>query len=94
MGQDEKLKSENCGWYKSGNRFFPVLTDKEAASDALLEIIRCNCITGCISKHCTCKNHGLQCSAGFGHCRVICSNVIVVGEEDLDVKSDVSPDAT
>ena len=27
-GQDEKLKVEDWGWFKSGNRFSPVLTKK------------------------------------------------------------------
>ena len=76
------LLPENWGWYKQGNKFLPILTDKQAAPEALLQIIRCNCKASCTSAHCTCRKNGLECSTGCGHCRGLCTNVLIIEESD------------
>ena len=53
MGTGEHIKPEDWGWYKHDGKYLPVLTDKEAAPAALLDVVRCNCKTGCSTRHCT-----------------------------------------
>ena len=52
MGRQD-LQPEDWGWQQRGGKLLPILMDKEAAPANLLEVVRCNCKTGCGSKQCT-----------------------------------------
>ena len=65
----------------------PIKTLLPAAPERLLKIIRCNCKLNCDSKRCTCRKHGLCCSAGCGECRGVgCSNSRLT-QEDAETES-------
>ena len=51
------------------------MTDKRVAPKDLLEVIRCNCKSGCTSMRCTCRKSGLDCSMACGQCCGICPNM-------------------
>ena len=57
------------GWKLVDGRLLPVRTDLQAAHVSLLEIIRCNCKSDCGSQRCSCRKHGMDCSAACGFCR-------------------------
>jgi hypothetical protein len=74
-GTDTHLNPENWGWKVNGGTMIPIMTDLEPAPKAILEIIRCNCKEGCSTMRCSCKKHGIDCSAACGNCRgVSCTN--------------------
>jgi len=56
LGQSERL----LGLFEG--LLLPVMTDKEPTPNEILEIIHCNCKTGCNTKRCTCRLHGLDCN--------------------------------
>ncbi|KAK7478235.1 hypothetical protein BaRGS_00030493 [Batillaria attramentaria] len=50
--------------------------------EALLQIVRCKCKTSCDSRRCSCRKHGLTCSAACGgYNSITCSNPMVSREE-------------
>ena len=55
----------------------PVKTDKPVAPSELLNFIRCKCKSGCTSKLCSCRKHGLVCVAACKNCRGDCKNAEV-----------------
>ncbi|KAK6181967.1 hypothetical protein SNE40_009742 [Patella caerulea] len=71
MGKSDNLDPEEWGWLLVGNR----TTDLPPVPEDLLRVIRCNCKTDCDTRRCTCRKHGLDCSAACGECRgVSCTN--------------------
>ena len=57
------------------DKLFPCQTDRAPAPKQILEVIWCKCKTGCSSKRCTWRKHGLLCSAACGECRGVgCEN--------------------
>ena len=71
----------------------PVKTDMPPAPKDLMHIFRCNCKTGCESRRCTCKKHGLQCTPACGECKGLsCSNspkpFSESDLEDIDIMDD------
>jgi len=78
------MNPEDWGWSIQGGRYVPVLTDKDPAPTDLLDMVRCNCKTGCSTRQCTCRKHDFESSTGCGHCRGVCSNVKSVLDEDDD----------
>ena len=73
------------GWCIQNGKLNPVKTHLPAAPERLLKIIHCNCKLNCDSKRCTCRKHGLPCSAGCGECRGIgCSNVYFI-QDDTEI---------
>ncbi|XP_048577422.1 uncharacterized protein LOC125559782, partial [Nematostella vectensis] len=63
------LPPEDWGWKEVDGKLQPQRTDQSAAHPSLLELIRCNCKTGCSSRKCSCKRHDLDCTAACGTCR-------------------------
>ncbi|EDO39052.1 predicted protein [Nematostella vectensis] len=63
------LPPEDWGWKEVDGKLLPQRTDQSAAHPSLLELIRCNCKTGCSSRKCSCKRHDLDCTAACGTCR-------------------------
>jgi hypothetical protein len=74
------------GWKVLNHQMLPVKTDMLAAPDDLLYSFRCSCKTGCESKRCTCRKHGLSCTSACEDCKGLsCSNSItLIEEDDLD----------
>ena len=69
------MKPEEWGWHIVDGKCLPMQTDKPAAPAELLDIIYCSCKTLSNTKRCTCRQHGLQCSAVCIECRgTSCSN--------------------
>ncbi|XP_070180366.1 uncharacterized protein [Littorina saxatilis] len=71
------------GWKMVGSLLAPITTDLPAAPAKLLSIIRCNCKSGCDTKQCSCRKHGLDCSPACGECSGFqCSNAAQPSEDD------------
>jgi hypothetical protein len=56
------------GWYKENDKFWPIMTDLEAALEDLRRIVKCSCKAGtdrsCVTQTCSCKRHSLLCIHG------------------------------
>ena len=51
------------GWFNEEGKLRPVLSHKQAAPEAVVELVKCSCvISACSSRNCTCRSHGLQCT--------------------------------
>ena len=51
------------GWSKEDGRLRPILSEKQVAPEAVVELIRCTCSTsGCSRNTYTCKRHNLECT--------------------------------
>ena len=50
------------GWELQDNKLVPVLMSRDPIPKACLEMIRCQCTTGCRSRRCKCKQSGLKCT--------------------------------
>jgi len=63
----------------------PTLTNKVLIPDPLLKSISCSCGTGCNSKKCSCRKHGLRCTNLCSNCHgsETCSNVEKVIYEEV-----------
>ena len=76
MHNGDDMDPTEWGWDLQGDRLIPRMTDKNPAPDRLLEIMRCNCSTGCSTFRCSCKKHGLDCTTACGHCQLgTCDNM-------------------
>ena len=62
------LRPQDWVWKLVDGSLAPVRTDLPAAHAFLLEIIRCNCKSGCGSQRCSCRKNGLDCLAACGTC--------------------------
>ena len=77
-------RPEEWGWTIKNGKMMPVMSDLPPAPDRLLKIIKCNCRVNCDTKRCSCRKHGLSCTAGCGECKgTSCSNVHMP-DENLD----------
>jgi hypothetical protein len=88
-GDGFNLNPNDWGWKVHEGLMVPVMTDMEPAPKALLEIIRCNCKEGCATLRCTCRKHGIDCSAACGNCKGVgCANSppLTVEEDNDDVE--------
>jgi len=61
--------SGDWGWKAEGGKLIPVMTDKSSDSDALTQMIHCNCLEGCNTVRCTHRKHGLECTSACRHCQ-------------------------
>ena len=76
------LDPEEYGWKVSDDLLLPVMTDKEPAPKEILEIIHCNCKTGCNTKRCTCRLHGLDCNSA---CEQWCKGINCINSQKPDL---------
>ncbi|KAL7405349.1 hypothetical protein ABVT39_027617 [Epinephelus coioides] len=53
-----------------GNRFLPVMTNKSAAPESLLQMVHCNCTTAFRTQRCSCRTYRLPCMPACGPCQV------------------------
>ena len=82
-GCGDELNPEEWGWQVIAGRCIPVMTDQPPAPPELLQLFRCNCKEHYNTSRCTCRKHGLQCSAACGECRgTSCANT---PKPDFDV---------
>ena len=82
---DAGMALGDWGWNVDDQQVTPVMTSKPPAPAALLQIVRCNCLTDCSSRRCTCRRHGLECSPACGQCKGTgCTNSGTLSEEDAD----------
>ena len=51
------------GWKLQNGQLVEITRDMLAAPDGLLRVVRCNCKTDCSTARCSCRKHGLYCSA-------------------------------
>lgn len=68
----------------------PNLTDDDLIPETLLKTICCGCETGCESKRCSCRKHGLKCTNLCTNCHGSdqCSNIEVFVSDDLNESED------
>ena len=67
-GGSERMDPKDWGWHVLDGRFMPIMTDQPAAPPEILDVVRCSCKKDCSTKRCTCKKHGLPCTAICGEC--------------------------
>ncbi|KAK3931373.1 Glycerophosphodiester phosphodiesterase [Frankliniella fusca] len=81
----KELNPIEWGWKLDSSQYFPVTTLSPAAHKALLELISCNCRSGC-GRGCSCVTAGLKCTNICGQCAgITCMNAeaaLVSDEED------------
>jgi len=83
------LQPQDWGWSLEDGKLLPIRTDLPAAHESLLEVIRCNCRSDCSTQRCTCKKHGLDCSAACGVCRgQSCTNSVAPDLSEHDEYDD------
>ena len=87
-GETGHLNPKQWYWEIINDQLMPMNTDMLPAPKDLLHIFRCNCKTGCSSKRCTCRKHGLECTPACGECKGLsCSNSpkpLDDGDDDWD----------
>ena len=77
------------GWKLQNGQLVAITTDMPAAPDGLLRVVRCNCKTDCSTARCSCRKHGLQCSACCGDCRgTSCTNGVDLCDVDSSTEDD------
>ena len=86
-GGDHHVNPQEWGWKTSEGKFIPIMTDLQPAPQKLLEIIQCNCRSGCNTMRCSCRKHGMVCSMACSDCRGICANMGNTSE-DMESESD------
>ena len=75
MGKENEMNVMNWGWMSANNNLKPVMTDKFAVPTQLLQMIQCNCKTGCATNRCSCRVYGLPCTYACGQCQIdACEN--------------------
>jgi len=81
---DIDLDPLNWGWVMKNQMYAPIITDIEAGSQDILNIIRCGCKGPC-EQRCSCRKAGLNCTSCKECHGVTCSNTIIdQPEEDND----------
>jgi 5'-3' exonuclease len=78
------INQQTFGWKEVEGSFIPRQCDMEVAPKTLLEVVRCNCRTGCEKMRCSCRKAGLECSTGCGECRGICTHMFAVTDDNDD----------
>jgi len=88
LGHENDVPQEQWGWHVNEGRLLPTMTEMSPAPSQFLEMIVCNCKTGCATLRCTCRRSGLECTMACGECHGSCSNASVMEESDSDEDTD------
>ena len=89
MGMTNEMNPTEWGWKQEKKQLIPIMTQNNAAPDALLAIIHCSCSGGCKSCRCSCRRYGLPCTAACGPCQIEnCDNPNNTQEVDTEVEDD------
>jgi hypothetical protein len=67
------------GWSLDGDRLIPLLMTLDPIPQAYLEMISCQCSTGCITLLCSCKKPNCHAQTSVNVIRVNMSNVLILG---------------
>ena len=73
-GKAQTLQPNEWGWRLDNGKLLPITTDLSPAPSHLLEVIRCNCKTGCHTFRCCCKKNDIKCTPACGECKGISCN--------------------
>ena len=92
-GQDyDSEEIQHWGWkMATPDQLLPVMSDKAAAPDYLIQVIRCNCSTDCSTRRCNCRKNGLECSPACGQRRGdSCSNCTLPEIEENGIEKPIN----
>ena len=67
IGKSDGMNATEWGWNAQGGKLVPPIMYMNPAPDKLLKMIHCNYTAGCVTKKCTCRRNGLECTIAFGH---------------------------
>jgi hypothetical protein len=67
------------GWSLDGDRLISLLMTLDPIPQACLEMISCQCSTGCITLRCSCKKANCHAQTSVKVIRVNMSNVLILG---------------
>ena len=67
----EDLEPTHWGWKVRKGKIYPIYTNKKAAPQSLLKVIRCGCKGDCNKNQCTCRRHNIECSIMCKECHGI-----------------------
>lgn len=70
IGMEGDMDAVDWGWKLVADRFLPIMTEKTPAPASLLQMIHCNCTTGCHTQRCSCRVCGLSCMPSCGPCQL------------------------
>ncbi|KAG1669042.1 Tryptophan 5-hydroxylase 2 [Nymphon striatum] len=89
MGMESGIDPLDWGWKLEDNQLVPIMPDMNAAPDALLKMVHCNCTTGCSGPRCSCRKHGLPCTSACGSCQLThCDNQLIQVADELEDSDD------
>ena len=71
---EQDLDPTKWGWKIKEGCHVPVTSQLPAAPDEILEIIHCDCKTGCKQHQYSCVRHGIMCGPGCVNCTDNCEN--------------------
>ena len=74
LGHETDVPPEQLGWHVREGGLVPIMTDKPPAPSQFLEMIVCNCKTGCATLRWRCRKSGLECTISCSECHDTCSN--------------------
>lgn len=83
-----KISPESWGWQKQ-DILMPTKMTQDAAPLEILNMIFCNCKTGC-KKACGCRKAGISCSSACGHCQT--GNCTNLEKNNVDIDEDEDND--
>ena len=84
LGKEKDVPPEQWGWKVVNGRMCPVMTDISPAPQEFIEVIHCNCKTGCYTFRCSCMKNGMECTNGCGGCRGVCANNRTEMDTEID----------
>ena len=63
LAEPTVLDPVGLGWSKDGNgKYIPTLSDLPPAPEAVVELVKCNCVASKCSGRCSCKTHNMACT--------------------------------
>ena len=82
-GPIEVINVHDYGWQVRNSILKPVYTDKGAAPQSILEMVRYECKSGCEITVCSCRKLGIECNQMCKNCRIGCINL---GKPDFEAE--------
>ena len=88
------LDPVGLGWSEDSNgKYVPTLSDLPPAPEAVVELVKCNCVTSKCSGRCSCKAHNMACTE-LCNCEAAegaCTNLLV-NEPQIEDNDDTDTD--
>ena len=65
------LSPTDWGWKEVDHKYVPVMLSEgtRIAPDSILDMVNCNCTTGCTSARCSCVRFSFPCNLTCGNCQ-------------------------